>query len=44
MSLEYHNSPYKIIPEELKNEYTMNGKIPIFEKDCPHTFDGELVF
>ena len=30
MSLEYNNSPYEKIPEELKNEYTMNGKIPIF--------------
>jgi hypothetical protein len=30
MSLEYNKSPYEIIPEELKNEYTMNGKIPIF--------------
>ena len=28
--LEYNKSPYEIIPEELKNEYTMNGKIPIF--------------
>lgn len=31
MSLKYNNSPYKTIPEELKNEYTMNGKIPIFD-------------
>ena len=29
--MEYNKSPYKIIPEELKNEFTMNGKIPIFE-------------
>jgi len=28
--MEYNNSPYKVIPEELKNKYTMNGKIPIF--------------
>lgn len=44
MSLEYYNSPYKIIPEELKNEYTMNGKIPIFKKGCPLTFDGSWFF
>jgi hypothetical protein len=31
MSLKYNNSPYKTIPEKLKNEYTMNGKIPIFD-------------
>jgi hypothetical protein len=31
MSLEYNKSPYKIIPEQLKNEFTMNGKIPVFE-------------
>ena len=28
---KYLNSPYKDIPEELKSEYTMNGKIPILE-------------
>tara|TARA_B100000161_G_scaffold168084_1_gene120268 strand:+ start:1517 stop:2278 length:762 start_codon:yes stop_codon:yes gene_type:complete len=31
MSLEYNNSPYKLIPEEIRNEYTMNEKIPVFE-------------
>ena len=31
MSLEYNKSPYKIIPEELKNGFTMNGRIPTFE-------------
>mgnify|MGYP003644126642 CR=1 FL=1 len=27
----YNNSPYKEIPEELKNDYTMGGKIPVFD-------------
>ena len=27
---EYNNSPYKDIPEELLNDYTMNGSVPIF--------------
>ena len=26
----YNNSPYKDIPEELLNDYTMKGTIPIF--------------
>ena len=26
---EYNDSPYKVIPFELTNEYTMNGKIPL---------------
>ena len=29
--MEYNQSPYKAIPEELKSEYTMNEKIPIFD-------------
>ena len=28
---KYKDSPYKKIPDELLNEYTMNGKIPIFD-------------
>lgn len=28
---KYNNSPYKKIPEELKNEFTMNNSIPILE-------------
>jgi hypothetical protein len=32
ISLKYNKSPYKVIPEELKNEYTMNGKIHIFDR------------
>jgi len=28
---EFKDSPYKKIPDELLNEYTMNGKIPIFD-------------
>ena len=31
MTSLYNESPYEQIPEELVNEYTMNGKIPIFE-------------
>ena len=26
---EFTDSPYKTIPEELKNGYTMGGKIPV---------------
>ena len=26
---EFKDSPYKKIPNELLNEYTMNGKIPV---------------
>jgi hypothetical protein len=29
MSSEYNNAPYKNIPDELKDKYTMNDKIPI---------------
>ena len=29
--MSYYQSPYKTIPEELKSEYTMDGKIPIFD-------------
>ena len=38
MSLKYNNSPYRQIPEELLNEFTMNGKIPVFDwwKDGTH--------
>ena len=39
MSLEYNNSPYKLIPDEIKNEYTMNEKIPVFE----WYFDGRTL-
>jgi len=28
---EYNESPYKIMPEELKNGFTMNGNIPIMD-------------
>ena len=28
----YNNSPYKNIPEELINLYSMNGKIPIIDR------------
>jgi hypothetical protein len=27
----YTNSPYRVIPSELHNDYTMNGKIPVFD-------------
>tara|TARA_B110000971_G_C20025056_1_gene508332 strand:- start:2129 stop:2899 length:771 start_codon:yes stop_codon:yes gene_type:complete len=30
-SLTFNSSPYKYIPAELKNMYTINGKIPIFD-------------
>ena len=28
---KYNNSPYRVIPKELINEYTMNGQIPVFD-------------
>ena len=30
-SLKYEQSPYKVIPDELQKEYTMNGQIPVFD-------------
>ena len=29
---KYNKSPYRIIPEELKNDYTMSGKIPVLDQ------------
>ena len=31
MSFKYNKSPYKIIPEELQNDFTMYGSIPIYD-------------
>lgn len=31
MSVKYNKGPYKTIPKELINEYTLNGKIPVFD-------------
>ena len=27
----YTDSPYRVIPSELRNDYTMNDKIPVFD-------------
>lgn len=37
--MEYNKSPYRLIPEELYNDYTLNNKIPIIDKYYDGTND-----
>jgi hypothetical protein len=40
----YTNSPYKNIPEELLNDYTLNGKIDICDVYCDNSVKNKIIW